>query len=193
MLVLVRHAKSLDQEQNRMSGQHNCPLAPSGWMQASELGMELANYEFDYIFSSDLERCVDTTRGVLRHNKHIEHTNIFYAEELRERSGGSIEGLTFTQIRRMIPPKKYKLWRRDYFEPPPMGESLKDVEDRVIPYLKEFVFPLVNDNKNVLVVTHSGVIRTIIRYIKASDESDIVKLEIENAMPYILYGHVRED
>ncbi len=193
MLVLVRHAKSQDQEENRMSGQHNCPLAPSGWLQASELGIELANYEFDYIFSSDLERCVDTTRGVLRHNKHIDHSKISYAEELRERSGGSIEGLTFTQIRRMIPPKKYKLWRRDYFEPPPMGESLKDVEDRVIPFMKEFVFPLVNDNKNVLVVAHSGVLRTIIRYIKASDETEIVKLEIENAMPYILYGHVRED
>ena len=193
MLVLVRHAESQDQAENRMGGQHNCPLSEKGRGQAIEVGKDLADYEFDLVFSSDLERCVDTTRAILEHNKRTDPSVLRYAEELRERSGGTIEGMTFQEIREQIPPKKYKLWQRDYFEAPPMGESLKDVEDRVIPFLKENVFPLVNDNKNVLVVAHSGVIKTIICYIKGSDESDIVNLKIENAMPYVLYGHVREE
>ena len=193
MLVLVRHGKSQDQEENRMSGQHNCPLSVEGRQQADELGMNLADYEFDAIFCSDLERAIDTTRAILAHNKRTNPEVLTYVEELRERSGGSIEGLTYTEIRKMIPPKKYKLWQRDYFEPPPMGESLKDVEERVIPYMKEYVFPLVNETKNVLVVAHAGVLRTIICYIKAGEESDIVGQVIENAMPYILYGHVRKE
>ena len=93
-----------------------------------------------------------------------------------------------TGIRRRTLPGNRRGKRRSRLAP-----FFPDVEDRVIPFMKEFVFPLVNDNKNVLVVAHSGVLRTIIRYIKASDETEIVKLEIENAMPYILYGHVRED
>ena len=193
MLVLIRHGKSTDQEENRMSGQHNCLLSDEGKEQVEELGKDLADYEFDFIFSSDLTRCVDTTSAIVRHNKHAEPSDIMYVEELRERSGGTIEGMKYSEVREIIPPRKYKLWRRDYFESPPMGESLKDVEDRVIPFMKDHVFPNVNDNKNVLVVAHAGVLRTIICYIKASDETEIVKLEVENAMPYILYGHVREE
>ncbi len=193
MLVLVRHGETTDQEENRMSGQHNCMLCPDGQRQVDELGTDLADYEFDIVVSSDLTRCVDTTAAIMKRNKRTDPDIVTYAEELRERSGGTIEGMEYSEIRKMIPPKKYKLWRRDYFEPPPMGESLKDVEDRVIPYMKEFIFPVVNDNKNVLVVAHAGVLRTIICYIKASDESNVVKLEIENAIPYILYGHVREE
>lgn len=193
MLVLVRHAESQDQEENRMSGQHDCPLSAVGIDQAEEAGRNLKEYEFDHVFSSDLGRCVQTTQRIMAHNKRTDPDVLTYTQVLRERSGGSIEGMTYKEIRSMIPPKKYKLWRRDYFEPPPMGESLKDVEDRVLPFMKKFVFPYTNDGKNVLVVAHSGVIRTIICYIKAIDESEIVKLEVENAMPYILYGHIREE
>ena len=192
MLVLIRHGESQDQIENRMSGQHNCPLSEEGRRQVEELGSDLSVYEFDYVFSSDLERAVDTTAAILRQTKK-EPGSIQYVEELRERSGGSLEGMEFTEIRKIIPPKKYKLWRRDYFEAPPLGESLKDVADRVIPFLKEFVFPLVNEGKNVLVVAHAGVLRTIICHLKGMDESDIVSLEIENAMPYILYGTVRTE
>ena len=190
MLVLLRHAWSQDQEENRLSGQSNCPLSARGMEQAVEVAVDLSKYEFDAIVSSDLIRCVDTTNPIMSHNLHVV-PSLTYAEELRERSGGNLEGMLYTDIRQEIPPKKYKLWERDYFEPTPMGESLKDVEDRVIPYMKEYVFPLVNEGKNVLVVSHEDVIKTIIGFIKGSDESHIVSLRIENAMPYILYGEVK--
>lgn len=193
MLVLVRHGESVDQVENRMSGQSNCALSPRGVEQAEELAVELSAYEFDAVHSSDLIRCVDTTAAILRRNANTDPSVLVYAEELRERSGGLLEGREYKDIRQELPPKKYKLWRRDYFEAPPMGESLKDVEERVIPYLKNHVFPLVNEGKNVILVTSAGVIRTIICYIKSSDETEIVKLEIENAMPYILYGEVRKE
>lgn len=190
MLVLLRHAKSQDQEENRLSGQHNCPLSFEGREQAVEVAVDLSKYEFDAVFSSDLERCVQTTDEILQYNLNLV-PSLTYVEELRERSGGILEGMPYKEIRQEIPPKKYKLWERDYFEPVPMGESLKDVEDRVIPYMKAFVFPLVNQGKNVLVVTHEDVIRTIIGFIKGSDESTMVSLTIENAIPYILYGRVK--
>lgn len=190
MLVLLRHAKSQDQVENRLSGQHNCPLSTEGREQAVEVAVDLSKYEFDAVFSSDLTRCIETTNEILQYNNNV-IPSLTYVEELRERSGGLLEGMDYKEIRKQIPPKKYKLWKRDYFEPTPMGESLKDVEDRVIPYMREFVFPLVNDGKNVLVVAHENVIRTIIGFIKGSDEASMLSMNIENAIPYILYGQVK--
>lgn len=190
MLVLIRHSMSQDNLEGRLSGQHNCPLSTEGQEQAVEVAVDLSKYAFDAVFSSDLSRCIDTTNEILQHNLNVV-PSLTFVEELRERSGGLLEGMLYTEIRKEIPPKKYKLWERDYFEPTPMGESLKDVEDRVIPYMKEYVFPLVNDGKNVLVVTHEDVIRPIIGFIKGSDESTMLSLNIENAVPYILYGRVK--
>ena len=87
--------------------------------------------EYDAVFMSDLERCQDTTQYVIGHT-HPRDTWTM-AEELRERSGGSLGGLTYQEIRKKFAPRQYKLWQRDYFEAPPQGESYRDVEDRVIP------------------------------------------------------------
>lgn len=193
MLVLVRHGRSKDQEDNRLSGQNNCPLSEVGLEEVDELAYDLSVYDFDAVYSSDLLRCIDTTSAIVQRNPCYKTTQVIYAEELRERSGGNIEGVLYPDIRKEIPPKKYKLWERDYFEPTPMGESLKDVEDRVIPFMKDYVFPLVNEGKNVLVVSHEDVMKTIIGFIKSTDESSMVSLKIENAIPYTLHGHVKTE
>ncbi len=56
--------------------------------------------------------------------------------------------------------------------------------------MKEYVFPLANDGKNVLVVAHAGVLRVILGYIKKASEPDIVKWNIENAIPYFMYNTI---
>ena len=101
-----------------------------------------------------------------------------------------MEGMKYSDMRKILPPKKYKLWQRDYFEAPPQGESFKDLEERVVPYFKEYVVPLVNEGKNVLLVAHAGVLRVLLGYIKKADEGDIVKWTIDNAVPYFMYGKI---
>ena len=58
----------------------------------------------------------------------------------------------------------------------------------MIPFLKENAFPLADENKNILIVTHNDVIKTIIGHLKKSEETDIIKWKIENAIPYFFYG-----
>lgn len=195
MLILLRHGHSQAQEEKRMGGQVNYPVTEQGREEIKDAADTLSTYEFDAIFTSDLERCLGTLHGVLHGNPFFKDEQwtdgtITQAQELRERSGGSMEGMEYAEMRKILAPRKYKLWQRDYFEAPPDGESLKDVEDRVLPYLKEYVFPLVNDGKNVLLVAHSGVIRVILGYIKKAEEPDIVKWNIENAIPYFVYNNI---
>lgn len=188
MLVLFRHGQSTANVEGIKAGQLDVPLSDEGIAQCKVAAETLRNYTFDAIFTSDLNRCIDSTQLCTagRYPRDTWHI----AEELRERSGGTYEGLRYTEIRKLLAPKQYKLWQRDYFESPPMGESMKDVEDRVVPYLKEHVLPLVNDNKNVLVVSHEVTIMVIIGYIKKIDETEVVKKKIDNAIPYFIYGKV---
>jgi len=195
MLILLRHAESELQAEGKLAGRLGCGLSELGENhQAPEAKENLSGYNFDAIFCSDLLRCRLTLKIVMEGNHFATEQdlqNVVFAEELRERSGGSVEGMKYSDMRKILPPKKYKLWQRDYFEAPPDGESMLDVHERVIPYMKEYVFPLANDGKNVLVVTHAHVIRSIIGHIKAADETDVMKWKIENAMPYLFYGKIR--
>ena len=189
MLVLVRHAESTANAENRKAGQLNVPLTALGIEQAKELHSSLGGYKFDAVFLSDAERAQDTTWHAIG-TQHPRETWTL-VEELRERSGGLLEGMTYPEIRKQFPPKKYKLWQRDFFEAPPQGESMQEVQDRVIPYCKEYVFPLVNAGQNVYICTHNIPMKIIIGHIKGLDEIQIPKLHIDNAMPYFLYGNVR--
>ena len=188
MLVLLRHGQSTANVEGIKAGQTDVPLSDMGITESKVAAETLRTYAFDAIFTSDLNRCIDTTYLALEGRYPKDTWNI--VEELRERSGGLYEGMRYTEIRKILPPKQYKLWQRDYFEAPPMGESMKDVEDRVIPYMREYVFPLVNNNKNVLVVSHEVTIMVIMGYIKKMDETEIVKKKIDNAVPYFIYGKV---
>lgn len=188
MLILLRHAQTTANRDNIKAGQLDVPLTDLGISQAKAAGQNLRGYTFNHVFSSDLNRCIDTTN--LATEGRVPAEDIITAEELRERSGGLLEGMSYPDMRKMLPPKKYKLWQRDYFEAPPMGESMKDVEERVIPYMKEYVFPLVNENKTVLVCSHEVTLLVIIGYIKKAEEQDIVKLKIDNVVPYFFYGNI---
>jgi len=189
MLVLLRHGESVANTENRKSGQLNTPLSKLGKEQSLDVRETYRGYKWDAIFSSDLERCQDTLRIVLGDEYPPESWVL--VEELRERSGGVLEGMKYSEMRKILPPKKYKLWQRDYFEAPPMGESMKDVEERAVPYAKEYIFPLVNEGKNVMVCTHYVVMQVLIGYIKGTSEENIPSLKIEHAMPYVTYGKVR--
>lgn len=188
MLILLSHGESTAQEDNIVSGQVNDPLSECGKAEAIEAGKSLADYDIDVVYCSDLERCQDTANIVMAGNHFSDNVELILVQELRERSFGSLEGTPYPVVRKELPPKKYKLWNRDYFEAPPQGESLQDVEQRVIPFLKANAFPLADDNKNILVVTHNDVVKTIIGHLKKSDETDIIKWKIENAIPYFFYG-----
>lgn len=189
MLVLLRHPECVDNAEDVMVGQRDSPLTPDGRVQAREAAETLADYRFGHIYTSDLLRSLDFTRAIVARQKFP--TQYTMVHQLRERSGGYTEGKKYIQLKKELPPRKYKLWQRDYFESPPGGESLHDVSERVIPWFKEFVIPRISRNEDILVVTHSGVIRVIFGYLKQIEEPEVMKLTIEHAMPYFFYGRSR--
>lgn len=186
MLILVRHGQSRANEENRMCGQLDSPLTDLGREQAISCADELQSYQIDQAFCSDLTRARDTIEIIL--DRLNPRPDLIVTEKLRERSGGDHEGKTYPELRESLPPRQYKLWQRDYFEPPLGGESMADVADRIIPYFDQHIRPPYEQGKNVLVVSHAVVMKVLLGWIRNLDETQIVQIEIENAIPYVFSG-----
>lgn len=182
MLILVRHGQSVFNEKKLLSGTTDVELTALGRQQAAECGRSLADTPVDHLFTSQLQRAVVTADLILEHGKLTPRTRMA-STDLNERSYGLLEGLTLGECRAKFPPKKYKTWERDYFEAPPMGESMADVAGRVIPYYTHNIIPKLRLDRTVLVVAHGNVIKVLLGFIRGMDENTVFNLEVENATP----------
>ena len=67
----------------------------------------------------------------------------------------------------------------------PLGESLKDAIERVLPVWSDFIAPDLKSGKNVIVAAHGNSLRGLIKFIKNIGDAEIVSLEIPTAVPYV--------
>lgn len=89
----------------------------------------------------------------------------------------------------MLSPRKYRLWERDVFESPELGESYADIAERVLPFIKDEIVPRMLRNYTVLLVASPEVVRVIINFFRQSDEQEIVRTKVEYALPCFFYGN----
>ncbi len=68
--------------------------------------------------------------------------------------------------------------RRGWDVPIPQGETLKMVYERVIPFYKDTVLPLLVEGKNVLLVGHGNSIRALMKYIEKISDDGVADLEM---------------
>lgn len=151
-LVLVRHGQTIQNAARITQGHRFGTLSDLGRQQAKDVAKELKDEHFDVIYSSDLERCVDTSAAI--HRYHVD-TPYFLRTEIREFAFGVFEGRPSRSklvhlgiVTGIILPKRA------------LGvESPKDVRERVVPFINHLLKKHQNDT--VLVVTHGGVIRIL--------------------------------
>jgi glucosyl-3-phosphoglycerate phosphatase len=106
--------------ERRFQGQSDSPLDETGLAQADRAARLLAALRPDLIVSSDLSRAASTAAPLAR----LTGLEVVLDKDLRERSGGSWEGLTDTEIRERWP-EEHAAWA------PPDGEASAAVADRV--------------------------------------------------------------
>ena len=118
-LVVWRHGQTTYNVERRFQGQSDVPLNEVGLRQAAQAAPYLAALRPSAIFSSDLSRASVTADALAR----LTGLTVQLDKDLRERSGGSWEGLTEAEIRERFPAER-ATWT------PPDGESAKAVADR---------------------------------------------------------------
>jgi broad specificity phosphatase PhoE len=145
--VLWRHGQTPWNIENRFQGQTDIPLNVAGEAQAERAARMLAAFRPDMIVSSDLQRAMNTAAPLAR----LTGLPVTQDKDLRERSGGSWEGLTDAEITERYPAERVS-WT------PPDGEPRAVVMDRVAGALTRIAAE-VPEGGLAVVVSHGAAIR----------------------------------
>lgn len=182
-VVVFRHGESEDNFNRIFSGWHDARITARGRGQASALAPKLKDLKLDVVITSDLVRSKETARLAVASNPGVRFEE---DARIKERNYGILTGTSKEELMRKDP-EKATLWRRSYDVPPPEGESIKMVEQRVWPFLDALVARIKRDKINVALSAHGNSMRAIRRYFEKMDETETVTHENPLGTDYALY------
>ena len=144
-LWLVRHGETNENAAGVLSGQIDARLSPRGIEQAKALKPKLANIPFDAVYSSSLNRAIDTA--------HYAGKEPVPVDDLREFCFGDYDGKSIRSL-----PQAWVKALYDFTEfETPNGENIEMVTKRVTGFVNSLAAG------RYLIFAHGGVIRTIVR------------------------------
>ena len=192
-LVLLRHGQSQWNLENKFTGWKDVPLTEKGINEANNAGLLLKknNIKIDQVFSSVLQRANKTAEIACKasqlDNLFVNGMLIYERDQrLNERDYGDLVGLNKSETADKFGKEQVHIWRRSFDTPPPNGESLKDVVDRVSPYFTDTIQPLILDKKNVLIVAHGNSLRAIMIKVGLYKSEEISSIELPTGSPLCL-------
>jgi 2,3-bisphosphoglycerate-dependent phosphoglycerate mutase len=189
-LILLRHGQSQWNLENRFTGWKNVSLTEKGEAEAKKAGelIRKHNISIDRVFSSVLERANRTAEIAIKKaelNNLLENNKIIMtcSEKLNERDYGDLVGLNKQETADKFGKDQVHIWRRSYDTPPPNGESLKDVVERVSPYFKENIKPLIDKGENILIAAHGNSLRAMMIELGMYKPEEISNIELPTGSP----------
>lgn len=183
-LILVRHGESQWNLENRFTGWVDVPLSPKGEEEARIAGEHLKDYQIDKLYTSVLQRAINTAKIALATAGKGELPTE-RDQALNERHYGDLQGLNKAETALQYGDEQVKIWRRSYDVPPPNGESLKDTAARTLPYFQAHILPDIKAGKNVLVVAHGNSLRSIVMELDKLTKEQVLELNIPTAVPLV--------
>lgn len=149
-LVMVRHGQTDWNLRRRIQGVTDIPLNETGRLQALEAAKRLEDRHWDGVYASPLSRAWETA-SIIAQQLSLPHPVPLAA--IAERNFGEGEGLTGEEVLERFP---------DGVRVP--GRETRDqVAARVAPALQGLATE--HPGKTLIVVTHGGVIGTMLRYV----------------------------
>ena len=162
-LYFVRHGQTDWNVQGKLQGHADIPLNNAGRAEAAGLSERISEIDFDICFSSDLQRAIETAQ-ILTATRPL---TIKSVSALRERNFGLWEGRLFSEL----------LEYEKGGQPFPDIENDEEIQRRISPLLDEIVsnYP----GATILVVTHGGVIRSLLAHLLNIDSSSILGIQMK--------------
>ncbi|WP_138202962.1 alpha-ribazole phosphatase [Haloimpatiens lingqiaonensis] len=157
-IYLVRHGETGENAKGTYYGSMDVGLNARGIAQIETLANFFKKVNIDKVYISDTKRAHETAKIILRENP----MEIIKDDRLKETNFGDFEGKTFEEISKRYP-KECQVWSKDWKNfRPPNGETYVEMYKRVSDFMDEL--KKMNCD-NVLIVTHSGVIKGILCYV----------------------------
>ena len=157
-IYIVRHGQTHNNAKGEYYGKLDVSLNQEGVKQVQKLGASLKTVTFDYVYSSAATRALES----LKLCGESVYTKVHTDPRLSEIDFGDFEGLTYKEICTRFP-ECVAEWEKDWQNfCPPKGEAFTTFYARVSDFLKEL---LEKEASNVLIMTHSGVIKAMYCYV----------------------------
>ncbi|MBS5038312.1 MAG: alpha-ribazole phosphatase [Fusobacterium sp.] len=171
-LILIRHGQTDMNKDQLYYGRLDVPINETGKEQAENTRKNLVELEIDYdkIYSSPMKRAYETAEIVNYKNLEIEKD-----DELREMDFGIFEGLSYKEIIKKYPEEMEKLkkdWKTYSYV---TGENPFMLQKRALKFLEK-----IDKNKNNMVVTHWGIICTLLSFLFSSELEGYWKYQVKN-------------
>lgn len=208
-LILLRHGESQWNLENRFTGWEDIDLTEKGIEEATFSGhqINLANIQISSIHTSLLKRAIKTAI-IVSDIIDFPQEKIKYEWRLNERHYGSLQGLNKSETALKYGEDQVQVWRRSFdISPPlldidderhpkfnkkfkhienlPLGESLKDVTDRIRPFWKRYINNISKTGGNHLIVAHSNSLRAIIKILEKLSSEEIISINIPTGVPLV--------
>jgi 2,3-bisphosphoglycerate-dependent phosphoglycerate mutase len=183
-LILLRHGQSQWNLENRFTGWVDVPLSPRGEEEARIAGTKLAGHRIDILYTSVLQRAIDTARLALA-SAGISDVPTVRDAALNERMYGDLQGKNKAEAAAEFGDAQIKQWRRSYDVRPPGGESLADTAARVIPYWEAHILPDLKAGRNVLIAAHGNSLRALVMHLDGLTREQVLALEIPTGSPLL--------
>lgn len=155
-LYIVRHGQSQANSSNVIQGQSSTPLSELGLRQASALATAFHDLAFDAVYSSDLERAMQTAQIAVPDQTPIP------CASLREWNLGVFQGLTYEEVAVRYPVEWAAFKNASIDAVVPDGESAQEITKRLVAFTEEIVAK--HQSGRVLLVSHGGAIRILLRH-----------------------------
>ncbi len=156
--LLIRHAVNDWVKTGKLAGwTPNVHLNTLGNAQAQALGERLATQALHAIYSSPLERTMETAQAILAHHPHLQLNPL---ESIGEVHYGEWEGKALSELRRQ------KLWYNVQHYPSrvqfPNGETMRGAQARAVDAIETLYRE--HPRQTVVVVSHSDIIKMIVAH-----------------------------
>lgn len=155
-LYLVRHGEVVNHGEFRYNGHIDIDITEGGLRQMKAVAERLRYEPVKGVYSSGLIRTVKGAEEISRHHNIKPVSD----ERLKELSAGRWEGLTFAEVKERYPDEAHVRFEDLVNYRIKEGESLRDLEGRVIPALKDIIER--HKGEAAAIVAHGGVNRIIL-------------------------------
>ena len=156
-VFLLRHGQTAWNLERRIQGQRDVPLDATGLWQADRLSRALQGEGLGALYSSDLQRAVQTAAPLAA------LTGLIPALDpgLRERGFGSFEGFTYEDIEARWPEQSLRWRRREPGFGPGGGEPLLAFYERSVSAVEALAAR--HPGQAIAIVAHGGVLDCLYR------------------------------
>ncbi|MBI4929325.1 MAG: alpha-ribazole phosphatase [Bacteroidetes bacterium] len=192
-VYLIRHTETI-LGKDYCCGQSNIPLQRP-FLATHDKIVNNLKIPKAVLYSSPLERCKQLANHFRMYNESIQ--KMHFDDRLKEMNFGDWEMKKWDEINQ----EQLNKWMADFVnEKAPRGECFIDLNERVKEFFNEMILSSNNESEAIVIITHAGVIRSILCQIleiplrnafkMPIDFGSTTKISIDNKSCYQNIGYI---